>query len=81
MGFHIESPEVLRLAEQLAKLTGSSLEAAVADALRREILQQEEIEGRLQKIREISEHYASLPVLDDRTPDEILGYDANGLPT
>jgi antitoxin VapB len=31
-------------------------------------------------IREIQERIASLPVLDSRTPDEILGYDEFGLP-
>jgi antitoxin VapB len=31
-------------------------------------------------IREIQESLAKLPVLDSRTPDEILGYDEFGLP-
>jgi antitoxin VapB len=29
----------------------------------------------------IGRHFSSLPVLDPRSPDEILGYDENGLPT
>ena len=33
------------------------------------------------RINAIVEHCASLPVLDDRSPEEILGYDENGLPT
>ena len=33
----------------------------------------------LQKIREICEGFRSLPDLDPRTPEEILGYDENGL--
>lgn len=81
MGLHIDSPEALTLAHRLADLTGSSLEVAVMDALRRQLERQVDIERRRQKIREISEHYASSPVLDDRTPDEFLGYDENGLPT
>ncbi|MCF6200464.1 MAG: hypothetical protein L3J67_13970 [Hyphomicrobiaceae bacterium] len=32
-------------------------------------------------IEKIVEEVAKLPVLDDRTADEILGYDENGLPT
>jgi len=28
----------------------------------------------------ISDHCASLPVLDDRTPEEILGYEEKGVP-
>jgi antitoxin VapB len=29
----------------------------------------------------IANHCASLPVLDDRSEDEIMGWDENGLPT
>jgi hypothetical protein len=29
----------------------------------------------------IIKRFAALPVLDDRTDDEILGYDENGLPS
>lgn len=32
------------------------------------------------ELEEIAEHCANLPVLDSRTPDEILGYDPHGLP-
>jgi antitoxin VapB len=33
-----------------------------------------------EELREIGERCAALPTLDDRTEDEILGYDENGLP-
>ncbi|MEB3162459.1 MAG: hypothetical protein VKK80_04465 [Prochlorothrix sp.] len=33
-----------------------------------------------EKIMEISDRASQLPVLDDRTPDQILGYNAAGLP-
>lgn len=33
------------------------------------------------EIRRIQERVSRLPVLDDRSADEILGYDENGLPT
>jgi hypothetical protein len=29
----------------------------------------------------IADHCSSLPVIDDRSPDEILGYDEHGLPS
>ena len=32
-------------------------------------------------IERLIDEVAALPVLDDRTPDEILGYDEHGLPT
>lgn len=35
----------------------------------------------MQAIQEILDHMAARPRLDNRTPDEILGYDENGLPT
>jgi hypothetical protein len=32
-------------------------------------------------IREIQREVTELPIYNDRTPDEILGHDENGLPT
>jgi antitoxin VapB len=32
------------------------------------------------ELEEIAEHCASLPVLDSRSDDEIVGYDERGLP-
>lgn len=32
------------------------------------------------ELDEIARHCASLPVVDDREPDDILGYDEHGLP-
>lgn len=37
-------------------------------------------EERMRAIRQIVEEVARVPVTDDRTPDEILGYDESGLP-
>jgi antitoxin VapB len=34
----------------------------------------------LEQLHEIARRVKALPVLDARTPDEILGYDENGLP-
>ncbi len=38
-------------------------------------------EEKLKKLTEISDHAAALPVFDPRSPDEIIGYDENGLPS
>lgn len=38
-------------------------------------------EERIAAMRRIAARVAQLPVLDDRSPEEILGYDASGLPT
>jgi transcriptional regulator with XRE-family HTH domain len=37
-------------------------------------------EGLAERLMEIGRHFSSLPVYDDRSPDEIIGYDENGLP-
>ena len=37
-------------------------------------------EERIAAMRRIAARVAKLPVLDDRSPDEILGYDESGLP-
>ena len=79
MALKIESPEADRLAEELAELTGEPVEQAVTKALRDQLARQKEVERVLGAVRRISNQFASLPVLDPRTPDEILGYDENGL--
>jgi antitoxin VapB len=35
----------------------------------------------IEDLMAIASHCASLPVLDDRTEDEIMGWDENGLPS
>ena len=39
------------------------------------------VEVRKQAILRIAREFAAMPVLDDRTDEEILGYDEDGLPT
>jgi antitoxin VapB len=89
MQLHIKNDEAYVLAKQLAERTGESLTEAVTNALR-ERLEREEAAGRassetkaerLRQIREAARRFDTLPVYDDREPDEIIGYDENGLPT
>jgi antitoxin VapB len=47
----------------------------------REAGHQGDIEQNRAEIRRIQREVQSLPVLDDRTPDEIIGYDEHGLPS
>ena len=85
MALSIKNPETERLARELARITGESLTEAVTGALRdrlvRETGQKGDREQVRAEIRRIQERIAALPVLDDRTPDEIIGYDEHGLPT
>ncbi|MGB6744980.1 MAG: type II toxin-antitoxin system VapB family antitoxin [Terracidiphilus sp.] len=84
MPLSIKSPEADRLARQLADATGETITDAVVGALRerlvRERRRKENRDLLLADIRAIADHCASLPVLDTRTEDEILGYDENGIP-
>ncbi len=83
MALNIKHPEADSLARALANQTGESLTEAVIIALR-ERLQRET--GRRSSpslrddLRRIQTLYRELPLLDDRTVDEILGYDDRGLP-
>ena len=81
MTLHISDPEAVRIAQELARLKGEPLDEAVTGALRQQLEREQEIARKLARIREIQEHFASLPVLDSRSADEILGYDENGLPS
>lgn len=83
MAFSIKNPQADQLARELAAATGESLTKAVTSALREQL---ERVTARgggrslADELDEIAERCAALPVLDSRTPDEILGYDESGLP-
>ena len=83
MALNIRSPETERLASELARETGETKTEAVTTALRERLVRvrRERTQRRLaHELDEIARHCAALPVLDERTPDEILGYDDRGLP-
>ena len=82
MALSIKNPEADQLARELAALTGESMTEAIVVALRERVERERARRGptRAEKLRMLAEEIALLPVLDPRTPDEILGYDAQGLP-
>lgn len=83
MALNIRNPETERLADELARETGETKTEAVTKALRDRLarLRRERSGRRLaDELEEIASHCAALPVLDPRTPDEIVGYDERGLP-
>ena len=82
MAISIKDPETDRLARALAAATGESLTDAIRIALR-DRLERESQRSRRgigPEVRRIQERLARLPVLDRRPPDEIVGYDAHGVP-
>ena len=83
MALSIKHPEADRLARELAERTGESLTDAVLNALRERLKREQSRSDAVQvldELRAIRERMARYPVLDDRSPDEILGYDENGIP-
>jgi antitoxin VapB len=83
MAINIKSIETERLAREVAAKTGESLTTAIQTALqeRLERLRQQRrsqiVTGQLE---DILRRVDQLPVLDSRSPDEIIGYNEYGLP-
>jgi antitoxin VapB len=83
MALSIKDPETERLARTLAQLTGESITAATKRAIEERLRR---VGGRsrraalLEEMAEIRRRWSAMPVLDDRTLEEILGYDEHGLP-
>ncbi|HEX4980306.1 MAG TPA: type II toxin-antitoxin system VapB family antitoxin [Ilumatobacteraceae bacterium] len=81
MALSIKSDEADRLARELAAVTGESITVAVTEAIRMRLATQRRARrGLARRLMAISEASSRLPRLDDRTDDEILGYDEDGLP-
>ncbi len=84
MSLNIKNPEAHRLARELAAATGESLTEAVTVSLRERLAsvqRREEPAGLEVAVAEIQDFVAALPDLDLRCAEEILGYDARGLPS
>ena len=80
MVLSIKSAEADHLARALAELTGESITEAVVVSLRTR-LNLERRRRRNLALDDIIERFQELTVLDERHPDEILGYDHHGLPS
>lgn len=84
MVLSIKDPEADRLARRLARLTGESITETVKAALRDRLEHEQRRRGKQidrARIDEIVAGIAALPVVDARSPDELIGYDDAGLPT
>ena len=82
MALSIKNDKADRLARELAELTGEGLTEAVITALEERLRRER---GRVypvplrEELAVIRERCARLPVLDDRRPEAIVGYDENGV--
>lgn len=79
---NIKDPEVYRLAAELADKRGTSMTAAVRDALADALSRREaEVAARIARLEDISRRAALIPVPDDieiRSDHDL--YDEDGLP-
>jgi antitoxin VapB len=84
MALSLKDPETDRLAREVARLTGESLTEAVRTALAERLARERLRRGRPRKrlaeqLNALALECAALPDFDTRTPDEIIGYDKNGM--
>ena len=83
MALSIRNQRAERLAREVAAESGENLTQAIIHALEERL---ERLQGRrtttdtAQEIIRISKRCSSLPEQDQRSPDEILGYDHRGAP-
>ncbi len=84
MTLTINHPEADELAHELSKTTGESLPQAVITALRERLEREKEKASRPAGLKDellrIGRECAALPLLDERSPEEIIGYTAHGVP-
>ncbi len=84
VSLNIKNEDAHRLASALARLTGESKTRAVTTALRERLAREKRRRGRAgvaDRLMAIGRRCAERPVLDERSPEEILGYDEHGLPS
>jgi antitoxin VapB len=87
MTFTIDDRELDSEIARLAAATGETPDELVKRTLRQNLVMQHskrtpmaaaEVELMMEEIRKIQADVAKLPVLDDRTADEIIGYNEHG---
>jgi antitoxin VapB len=80
MPLDIKDPETEALIRQLAEQTGEDLTTAVTVSVRERIARQtEQRQRKAARLRSLASQIAKLPLLDDRPPDEVIGYDERGI--
>ena len=79
MAINIKNAEADRLARELSEITGETITEAVikslAERLEREKNKQTTSVPLQEELLSIAKRYQAVPTLDNRTEEEILGYD------
>ncbi|KRD63321.1 MULTISPECIES: type II toxin-antitoxin system VapB family antitoxin [Sinorhizobium/Ensifer group] len=84
MALSIKDLETERLAKALAEKTGETITMATRRALEERLRRLANAASRdvlLEELAASRKRWAKLPIVDNRSADEILGYDENGLPS
>lgn len=84
MALRIDDSETEHLARRLAQLKGETIEMATKRAIAERLCRlgnQPHRSALLDDLTDIRRRWAKLQIIDDRTEDEILGYDEHGLPS
>ena len=83
MALSIRNPKAEKLARKLAAESGETITQAITHALEERL---ERLRGRstttdlMEEILKISKRCSTIPDQDQRSADEILGYDSTGVP-
>ena len=84
MSVTIDRREADELLQAFIATTGEDASDAVTRALRERLARERKKRAQPQSLADellhIGQECAALPILDDRTPDEILGHNENGAP-
>lgn len=83
MPLSIKDRETDRLIRELAALTGETMTVAVRVAVARRLeserVQRGRAKGLAERLDALAKACAAAPDYDTRSPDEIVGYDENGM--
>lgn len=83
MALSIKDPETERLARALAARTGETITVATRRALEERLKRTGALARKaalIEDMEAMQRRLKALPILDDRSPEDIIGYDENGLP-
>ena len=83
MTLEIHAPQADTLAQALATATGEDIDTAVVRAIEERLARvpRRQSTDRDTDLDALFDRLTQMPVMDSRSPDDIIGYTGNGLPT
>ena len=83
MALSIKDPETEQLVRELVHETGETITGSIAVAVRERLMRVRQVKRQrslADEVRDVAAQYRVYPLTDERSVDEILGYDEHGLP-